>query len=64
MCIRDSIYSAADVFVNLSVIDNLPTVNMEAIACGTPVICYNKSGGGSELIEEGITAVSYTHLLF
>lgn len=49
------IYSAADVFVNLSVIDNLPTVNMEAIACGTPVICYNKSGGGSELIEEGIT---------
>lgn len=49
------IYSAADVFVNLSVIDNLPTVNMEAIACGTPVICYNNSGGGPELIEEGIT---------
>lgn len=49
------IYSAADIFLNLSVIDNLPTVNMEAIACGTPVICYNNSGGGPELIEEGIT---------
>lgn len=50
-----SIYSAADVFINLTTIDNLPTVNMESICCGTPVICYNKSGGGQELIKEGET---------
>lgn len=49
------IYSMADVFVNLSLIDNLPTVNMESICCGTPVICYKDCGGGPELIEEGVT---------
>lgn len=47
-------YSAADVFVNLTKADSLPTVNMEAIACGTPVITYN-SGGSGELIEHGET---------
>ena len=35
------IYSAADAFVNPSTDDNFPTVNMEAIACGLPVITYN-----------------------
>lgn len=49
------IYSMADVFVNLSLVDTLPTVNMESIACGTPVICYRNSGGGVELIIEGKT---------
>ncbi len=45
------IYSAADVFVNPTKEDNYPTVNMEAIACGTPVITYN-SGGCPEMIDE------------
>lgn len=49
------VYSIADVFVNLSLIDTLPTVNMESIACGTPVICYENAGGGTELIEHGKT---------
>ena len=31
-------YSAADVFINPTYQDSLPTVNMEALACGTPVI--------------------------
>lgn len=44
-------YSAADVFVNLTHADTLPTVNMESICCGTPVITYN-SCGSPELIEE------------
>ena len=35
------IYSAADVFVNPTYEDTFPTVNMEAEACGTPVITYN-----------------------
>jgi glycosyltransferase involved in cell wall biosynthesis len=43
------IYSAADVFINPTYSDNYPTVNIEAEACGTPVICYN-TGGSKETI--------------
>lgn len=39
-----AIYSLADVFVNLTKEDNYPTVNMESIACGTPVITYDTGG--------------------
>ena len=45
------IYSAADVFVNPTREDNFPTVNMEALACGTPVITFN-TGGSPESINE------------
>lgn len=38
------IYSAADVFVNPTNEDTFPTVNMEAEACGTPVITYDTCG--------------------
>ncbi len=38
------IYSAADVYVNPTYADNYPTTNIEAIACGTPVITYNTGG--------------------
>lgn len=38
------IYSSADVFFNPTYEDNYPTVNLEAIACGTPVITYNTGG--------------------
>lgn len=44
-------YSAADVFVNLTHADTLPTVNMESICCGTPVITYD-SCGSPELIDD------------
>lgn len=47
-------YNAADVFCNLTFEDTLPTVNMEAISCGTPVITYD-SCGSPELIENGNT---------
>lgn len=43
-------YSMADVFVNLTLADTLPTVNMESICCGTPVITYD-SCGSPELID-------------
>ena len=43
------IYSAADVFLNLTYQDNYPTVNMEAMACGTPVVTYD-TGGSVETI--------------
>ena len=38
------IYTAADVFVNPTHQDNYPTVNLEARACGTPVVTYNVGG--------------------
>ena len=45
------LYSAADVFVNPTWQDNYPTVNMEAIACGTPVVTY-RTGGSVEAVTE------------
>lgn len=46
-------YSMADVFVNVTKVDSLPTVNIEAIACGTPVITYN-SGGSAEILNSNV----------
>lgn len=43
------IYSAADVLVNPTVEDNFPTVNLEALACGIPVITYNTGGSGEAI---------------
>lgn len=43
------IYSAADVFINPTYEDTFPTVNLEAIACGIPVITYNSGGSGEGL---------------
>jgi glycosyltransferase involved in cell wall biosynthesis len=37
-------YSTADCFVNLTLEDNYPTVNLEARACGCPVVTYNTGG--------------------
>ena len=45
------IYTSADVFANPTYEDNFPTVNLESIACGTPVITYN-TGGSPEGINE------------
>lgn len=50
------IYTASDVFVNPTREDNFPTVNMEAIACGTPVITFD-TGGSPECIDETCGAV-------
>lgn len=45
------IYSMADVFVNLTLEDTFPTVNLEALACGTPIVTY-KTGGSPETVDE------------
>ncbi len=45
------LYSAADVFINPTYSDNFPTTNIEALACGTPVVTY-KTGGSPEAIDE------------
>ena len=45
------LYSSASVFVNPTYQDNYPTTNLEAIACGTPVITY-RTGGSPEAVDE------------
>ncbi len=46
-----ALYSLAAVFVNPTYVDNFPTTNIEALACGTPVVTYN-TGGSPEAIDE------------
>ena len=43
------LYSLAEVFLNPTWQDNYPTVNLEAIACGTPVVTYH-TGGSVEAV--------------
>lgn len=50
------LYGAADVFVNPSREDTFPTVNMEALACGTPVLTFD-TGGSPEIPDESCGAV-------
>lgn len=45
------IYSAADLFVNPTREDTFPTVNMESLACGTPVLTF-KTGGSPEIPDD------------
>lgn len=44
------LYSASDVLINPSYADTFPTINLEALACGTPVLTY-KTGGSPEAID-------------
>ena len=44
------IYRTADVYVNATLEDNFPTTNLEALACGTPVITF-ATGGSTESID-------------
>jgi glycosyltransferase involved in cell wall biosynthesis len=45
------IYSTADVFINPTLEDTFPTTNLEAMACGLPIITFN-SGGSAECLNE------------
>lgn len=48
------IYTAADVFINPTHQDNYPTVNLEAAACGTPVVTYNVGGSPESVPKENV----------
>lgn len=50
------IYTAADVFVNPTREDNFPTVNLESLACGTPVITF-ATGGSPECVDNSCGVV-------
>lgn len=45
------LYSKATVFLNPTYEDNFPTTNLEALACGTPVVTY-RTGGSPEALDE------------
>ncbi|MBR6191178.1 MAG: glycosyltransferase [Prevotella sp.] len=46
-----NVYCNADVLVNPTYEDNYPTINLEAQACGTPVVTY-RTGGSAESITD------------
>ena len=48
------IYTTADVFLNLTYEDNYPTTNLEAQACGTPLITYNTGGSVESCIYKNV----------
>lgn len=50
------IYTVADLFLNPTRQDTYPTVNMEALACGTPVLTF-KTGGSPEIIDQACGSV-------
>lgn len=45
------IYSAADLFVQVTREENFPTVNIESLACGTPILTF-RTGGSPEIIDD------------
>lgn len=46
-----AIYQRADVYVNPTLADNFPTVNIEALGAGLPVVTFN-TGGSAECLDE------------
>lgn len=45
------LYREADVYVNATLEDNFPTTNLEALACGTPVVTFATGGSGESLSD-------------
>ena len=59
-------YRKASVFVNATLEDNFPTTNLEALACGTPVVTYATGGSGEAVTEESgivVQRANYDKLL-
>ena len=53
-------YSAAEVYFNPTLEDNYPTTNLEAIACGTPVVTFDTGGSPESAFSDEIGTV-YTN---
>ena len=45
-------YSMADMLLNPTYADTFPTVNLEALACGTPIVTYRTGGSPESVTEE------------
>lgn len=46
-----AIYQRADVYVNPTLADNFPTVNIEALGAGLPIVTF-KTGGSAECVDK------------
>lgn len=46
------LYARSDVLINPTYEDNYPTVNLESLACGTPVVTYRTGGSPESLTPE------------
>lgn len=53
------IYSAVDLLVNPTREDNFPTVNIEALSCGTPVVTFETNGSPEILDDKCGSVVPY-----
>lgn len=49
-----TVFGKSDVFANPTRADTYPTINMEAISCGIPVVTYDVGGSG-ETVVDGVT---------
>lgn len=49
-----ALYSMADCFLNPTLEENFPTVNIEALACGTPVVTFNTGGSIEAVLNDEI----------
>lgn len=65
-----AIYNHSSAFINPTLEDNFPTVNLEALACGTPVITYRTGGSPESLtsscgivVEKGNIQTLYDAIL-
>ncbi len=52
--ILSCLYSACDCIINPSLIENLPNICLESIACGVPVVAFDV-GGTSDIVVHQIT---------
>lgn len=57
------LYSTADVFLNPTREDTFPTVNLEALACGTPVLSYGACGSAEAFNDDTGRIVDDTNIL-
>ncbi len=58
------IYTAADLFVNPTFGDTYPTVNLEAQACGTPVVTYRTGGSIESVPPENVVDTGDINALY
>jgi glycosyltransferase involved in cell wall biosynthesis len=49
-------YRRASIFINPSIMDDFGIVNLEALACGTPVIASD-SGGMTDIVKNGVNGL-------
>ncbi len=49
-----NLYAACDLYVLPSLVDNLPNMLIESIACGTPCLSFNV-GGCPDIVRDGVT---------